>query len=231
MAVSVPLAVVCAKHARTPHTSRSSSWCWQVHGMWRIWLKAFCALKEPAARPAWAVVGKRKKSGRSERTHLPACVHRIFHVRFSTSLHIPLIGLLHHSASRHWVALQRSSSGLLPNWHGYKAVRLGPIYPTRTRSTTRLASLVSRTVTDLLIRPLRASPSQSDRLSAVSKERAVYIVFFDCKKEKTKGDQEPGRKINGGDTWVFRIGPKYARSPSRPLQRAAPAALLRRVQE
>ena len=40
-----------------------------------------------------------------------------------------------------------------------------------------------------------------------------YFVFADCKKEKTKGDQEPGRNINGGDEWVFRIGPKYARAP------------------
>ena len=95
-----------------------------------LWLKAFCALWEPAARPVWAVVGKRKKSGRSKCIQLSACVHPIFHARFSTSLHIPLIGLLHHSASRHWRALHSSSSfGLLPNWHGYKSCEIGPNSP------------------------------------------------------------------------------------------------------
>ena len=155
MSGSVPLAVVCTKHACTPHTSRSFfSWCWQVHCVWRIWLKAFCALSEPAARPVRAVVGEKEKE-RLQPAHSVACLHPHHPPR-------PVLYLPAHSidwviasfASRHWRALHSSSllgSGRIGT--GTKAVGLGPSYPTRTRSITRSASLVSRTVTDLLIRP------------------------------------------------------------------------------
>ena len=96
----------------------------------RIWLKAFCALREPAARPVWAVIGGKKKSGRSKCIQLPACVHIHLHVRFSTSLHFPIVRVIALSASRHWVALRSSSSsGLLPNWRGYKSCEIGSNSP------------------------------------------------------------------------------------------------------
>ena len=89
-----------------------------------------------------------------------------------------LLGLLHHSASRHWRALHSSSSfGLWPNRHGYKSCGIGSNLPNTYKEHYEVnESGSARTVTGLFICPLRASQPTVQRLSAVSCTRCTSLL-------------------------------------------------------